>query len=233
MLSNECGFAGLVEHMGMTQQSSVDFANLCEALAVLDPETGNLLEHRQLRKHPKLKPTWDTSFSNELGRLCQGIGTGTTPSKQRIAGTDTFKVIAYEDIPQHKQSQICHTKVVCDIRPDKDDPNRTRITIGANRICYHRDVGTNTASLELIKLVLNSVLSRKGARFSTIDLKIFYLNTPMSEKEYVCINLATIPEEFVAEYNLAGTDKDGWIYFEIGCGCYGLPQAGILANNLL
>ena len=26
---------------------------------------------------------------------------------------------------------------------------------------------------------------------------------------------------------------NGWIYFEIHCGCYGLPQAGILANNLL
>ena len=55
----------------------------------------------------------------------------------------------------------------------------------------------------------------------------------MSEKEYVRIKLATIPEEFVAEYKLAGTDRDGWIYFEIGRGCYGLPQAGILANNLL
>jgi hypothetical protein len=28
-------------------------------------------------------------------------------------------------------------------------------------------------------------------------------------------------------------DHNGWIYFEIQCGCYGLPQAGILANNLL
>jgi hypothetical protein len=33
---------------------------------------------------------------------------------------------------------------------------------------------------------------------------------------------------------LAGKeDKNGWIYFEIRRGCYGLPQAGILANNLL
>ena len=134
----EYGFAGLVEHMGMAQQSSVHFAHLCEALALLDPNTGNLLEQGQLRKHPKLKPTWDTSFSNELGRLCQGIGTGTTPSKQQIAGTNTFRIIDYKDIPQHKRNQICHTKVVCDVRPDKDDPNCTQITIGGNRI---RDPG--------------------------------------------------------------------------------------------
>ena len=88
-------------------------------------------------------------------------------------------------------------------------------------------------SIELIKLVLNSVLSRKGTRFGTIDLSNFYLDTPMSKKEYVRIKLATIPDEFVTEYNLTGTNRDGWIYFEIGRGCHGLPQAGILANNLL
>ncbi len=42
-----------------------------------------------------------------------------------------------------------------------------------------------------------------------------------------------ILEEFIEEYNLAGWDRDGWIYFKIRQGCYGLPQAGILANNLL
>jgi hypothetical protein len=61
--------------------------------------------------------------------------------------------------------------VVCEVRPEKDDPDRTRITISGTRICFPRDVGTNTASLELVKLLLNSVISRKGARFSTIDLK--------------------------------------------------------------
>jgi hypothetical protein len=81
--------------------------------------------------------------------------------------------------------------VVCEVRPEKDDPNRTRITIGGSRICFPGDVGTNTASLELFKVLLNSVLSRKGARFSTIDLKNFYLDTPMPDPEYVCIKSQT------------------------------------------
>jgi hypothetical protein len=42
-----------------------------------------------------------------------------------------------------------------------------------------------------------------------------------------------ILDEFIDEYKLSGLDRDGWIYFEIHHGCYGLPQAGILANNLL
>jgi hypothetical protein len=122
--------------------------------------------------------------------------------------------------------------VVYEACPEKDDPDRTRITIGGNRICYPGDVGTNTASLEPIKLLLNSVLSRKGAWFSTIDLKNFYLDTPMPDPEYVCIKLFDIPDKFIKEYNLSGQDRDSWIYFEICQGCYGLPQAGILANNL-
>ena len=123
--------------------------------------------------------------------------------------------------------------MVCEVRPDKDDSDRTQITIGGNIIFYPGDVGTNTASLELIKILLNSVLSRKGARFSTLDLKNFYLGTPMKDPEYVRIKVSDILAELIEEYNLQGRDHNGWIYFEIHRGCYGLPQPGILANDLL
>jgi hypothetical protein len=123
--------------------------------------------------------------------------------------------------------------VICEVCPEKDDPDHTHMTIGGNRICYPGDVGTNTVLLELVKLLLNSVLSRKGARFSTINLKNFYLDTPMPDPEYICIKLHDILDKFIKEYNLLGQDRDGLIYFEIPQGCYGLPQAGILANNLL
>jgi hypothetical protein len=54
------------------------------------------------------------------------------------------------------------------------------------------------------------------------------------DPEYVRIKITDIPEEFILEYRLAGKDDiNGWIYFKICRGCYGLPQAGILANNLL
>jgi hypothetical protein len=123
--------------------------------------------------------------------------------------------------------------VVCEVRPEKDDPDCTPITIGGNRICYPSNVGTNTALFELVKLLLNSVLSRKGARFSTINIKNFYLDTPMPDPEYVRIKISDISDKCFMEYNLGGSDRNGWIYFEIRKGCYGLPQAGILANDLL
>jgi hypothetical protein len=82
--------------------------------------------------------------------------------------------------------------------------------------------------------MLNSVILCKGAQFSTINIKNFYLDTPMVDPEYVCIKITDIPKEFILEYDLAGKEvHNGWIYFEIQCGCYSLCQAGILANNLL
>ncbi len=129
---------------------------------------------------------------------------GSAPTGQQVAGTNTFYIIDYKDIPSHKRKKICHTMVICEVCPEKDDPDRSLITIGGNRICYPGNVGTNTALLELVKLPLNSVLTRKGAWFSTIDLKNFYLDTPMPDPKYVCIKLSDIPDKFIKKYNLSG-----------------------------
>jgi hypothetical protein len=128
------GFAGLctIHHMMMAEASNL--AALCSALlhkdnllalSVLDPTTGNMLEHCQLQHDPQYKTTWDILYSNELGRLCQGISSGDAPNSKRVAGTNTFFCIDYNDIPLHKRKEICHTMVVCEVRPEKNDPNHT------------------------------------------------------------------------------------------------------------
>jgi hypothetical protein len=99
--------------------------------------------------------------------------------------------------------------VACEVCLEKDDPKRTQITIGGNRICYPGNVCTNTASLELLKLLFNSVLSQKGARFSSIDLKYFYLDTPMPKPKYICIKILDILDELIDKYKLTGLDRDG------------------------
>ena len=43
---------------------------------------------------------------------------------------------------------------------------------------------TPTASMITIKLLFNSVISAPGAYFMTIDIKDFYLNTPLERPEY-------------------------------------------------
>jgi len=97
----------------------------------------------------------------------QGIGTGNKAGGKRVAGTNTFHLITFADIPHHKRKEIIYTKVVCEICEGKDDENRTTITVGGNLICYPGDAGTNTTSLELIKLMLKSVISIVGYPFNT------------------------------------------------------------------
>jgi hypothetical protein len=128
-------FVGLCEAFDMKPAEVEGFAYLCKALTledgpellallVLDLATGEFLEHRQLHQ--------DTLYANELGRLCQGIGAGNTPTAQHVSGINTFFLIIYQDIPAHKKREICHTMVVCEVRPEKEDPNCTCITIGGN-----------------------------------------------------------------------------------------------------
>ncbi len=77
----QLGFAGLCEAFSMSPKEVNGFANLCSSLAkidhfdpsafsVLDPVTGELIEPPQLCHDPRYKATWDTSYANELGRLC-------------------------------------------------------------------------------------------------------------------------------------------------------------------
>ena len=173
------------------------------ACGVFDPDSGATLEYRQLRRNPKFKDIWEALYSNKLGRLCQGIGKGPNgPKQQQVAGTDTYRLIRLSDIPQDRRKEICFSRVVCEIRPQKEDQNRTRITIAGNRIVFPGEVATPTASLVLVKLIVNSVLSCPGAKFCSFDVKNFYLGTPMERPEYVKIKLTDIPQEFIDEYNL-------------------------------
>eukprot|EP00804_Cyclotella_cryptica_P012915 CCRYP_002273-RA/>CCRYP_002273-RA protein AED:0.38 eAED:0.38 QI:0/0/0/1/0/0/3/0/465 len=84
------------------------------------------------------------------------------------------------------------------------------------------------------KILLNSIISTQGARFMTIDIKDFYLNTLMARPEFMRLKLADIPVEFIILYNLRNlATPDGNVYVRVQKGMYGLPQAGIIAQQLL
>ena len=69
-----------------------------------------------------------------------------------------------------------------------------RITVAGSQIFYPRDVGTPTVSLDFVKLIINSVLLRRNARFFPFDFKKNYLQTPMERSEYVRIKFWDIPQ---------------------------------------
>jgi hypothetical protein len=51
------------------------------AASVFDEGTGNFHKWRQLQTHPTLSTTWNTSYANKLGCLCQGIRTSPNDGK--------------------------------------------------------------------------------------------------------------------------------------------------------
>jgi hypothetical protein len=67
----------------------------------------------------------------------------------------------------------------------------------------------------------------------SLTLRFFDLNTPLRRFEYMVINVSLLPQETIDKYDLIELAQDGKLYIEIQKGMYGLPQAGILANELL
>ena len=136
--------------------------------SVLDNDTGKKLNYGKLRKHPKFQETWNKSFSNEMGGLCQGFGKGRNGLGKRVEVTNKFHVERFEDIPTYRLNEICYTSVVCEVRPVKKEPNRKRIRICGTNFYYPGYVGTNTVSLELFNLMIISILSQTGAKMCVL-----------------------------------------------------------------
>ena len=68
--------------------------------------------------------------------------------------------------------------------------------------------------LTTLKLLINSIVSTLDAKFITIDVKYFYLNTQMAQSEYVRLKLSNLPESVVQNYHLEDkATQDGYVYF--------------------
>jgi hypothetical protein len=107
------------------------------------------------------------------------------------------------------------------------------LTVGGDQIEYPGDKSTRTAGLTTAKNLINSVIPTLGSKFLVIDIKKFYLNTPLGRFKCIVVNLSSLPQETIDKYNLMELAQDSKVYIEIHKGMYGLPQAGILANELL
>ena len=89
---------------------------------------------------------------------------------------------------------------------------------------YPGNTGTPTANLLTAKLLINSIISTAGAKFMTMGIKDFYLNTPMARYKYMRLRIANMPEDVIKHYNLCNkATPDGYVYCKIQKGMYGLP----------
>jgi hypothetical protein len=194
------------------------------ANAVINQDTGASLEYLHLIKSETSFPFWNKTAANEFGRLAQGV-------IGKIEGSNTIFFIPRNAVPKGKI--ITYGRFVVDIRPNKTETHRVRLTVGGNLIQYPGDVSTHSDDLYTSKCLWNSTISTEGARYMCLNVKNCYLGTPMDSFEYMRIPFKLIPREIIVPYNLLPLVSDDHVYIEVQKGMYGLPQAGILANQLL
>ena len=119
------------------------------------------MTYRQLKQqNPEV---WNPSMADEIGRLAQNY--------KNVKGINTITIIAKKELPD--DAKVTYARIVPDYRPLKDEPYRTRLTVGGDRLPYYDDTKTDTASLPTIKAHLSSTISTPKATYAPADIKNF------------------------------------------------------------
>jgi hypothetical protein len=84
-------------------------------------------------------------------------------------------------------------------------------TVGGDILDYSGDVTTSTADITTFNILINSTLSTEDAAMIMMDIKNYYLGTPLPRFEYMKMVLSHFPGEIVQRYNLNALAADGWI----------------------
>jgi hypothetical protein len=176
--------------MQLRQQEQWERAQL-----IHDADTVKYLNNRRLICDPKHSEILSKSAANKFGRLSQGVG-------RRVKGTNTIVFIQKDQIPKDRVKEVTYGSFSCNMKPNKEKKECTRLTAGGDRINYPEVIGTPTADMTLVKIMLNSAISTKGARCVMLNVNDFNINTPMKRYEYVRRNISDIPEEIIHEYKL-------------------------------
>ena len=66
-----------------------------------------------------------------------------------------------------------------------------------------------------------------------MDLKDFYLNTPLDRPEFLRMTLEYFLDNVIKQYNVKEkVDAKGFVILQVEEGMYGLPCTGIVTHNL-
>ena len=99
-----------------------------------------------------------------------------------------------------------------DIRPLKEEKYRVHVTVEGDKLDFCGDASSVAASLATVKLLLNSVVSIKGAKFTTADIKDCFYAYFLPDPEYMKIKLKIIPQEIIDQYQPQDLEENGWVY---------------------
>ena len=91
--------------------------------------------------------------------------------------TNTISFVSYKNISVGRT--VIYSSIVVDVGPQKEYTIRVRLTVGGNRIEYPGKVTTKMADLTTFNIHINSVISKRGARYAGWNIGIYYLETSM------------------------------------------------------
>ena len=150
----------------------------------------------------------------------------------RLTDTETIKPMHVCDLPSGRKSTYYNPQLREKINSNGDLERRVRGTIGGDRIDYPGEVSARTADMEVVKILINSALS-DDENLMVLDIKDYYLGTPLDTTEFISIDCKFIPEDCMIKYNLHQYVHNGRILHSVHKGMYGLPQAGALSQKQL
>jgi hypothetical protein len=131
--------------------------------------------------------------------------------------TNTIIFIKKNQTPHNRAKDVTYNLITCLIRPEKIEViNWTRLVTGDDRVHYLGNAGTPTVDLLTVKLLINSTISTPNAKYMTMDIKDFYLNTPMAWYKYMQLRLADKPDDVIKHFHLTDlATPDGYVYCKI------------------
>jgi hypothetical protein len=88
-----------------------------------------------------------------------------------------------KNIPNDRK--ITYGEIVCDYKPNKKEKERVQLTVGGDRLDYSGDLATSMADIPTFKILINSTLSTEDAAMMMMDIKNYYLGTPLPRFEYM------------------------------------------------
>jgi hypothetical protein len=168
------------------------------------PVTGAKQSLSTLRQGPD-GTQWTDSAANEFGRLFQGVGT-IHQATDKIKGTDTCFFITKSQVPPDRQ--VTYANFICSIRPQKKETHRVCCTVGGDKLDYPGDASSPAVSMLDTKVHLNSVLQHQQRNALCMEISNYYLSSPISHFQYMCINRKDILcPEIIANTTSISTKK--------------------------
>ena len=174
--------------------------------------------------HPHAKPLCcQKSAGKELGNLFQSF--------KDTKGIDVSEFIPGWEVPRNER--VTEPWVGFARWPEKiGNPFRSGITAWGHLSECDSETATNSTSIWTIKMLLNSVSSTQGAKFSTLDIKSVHPKSLLWDSQCTRFNLSQTPKDFQSQHNLhALVDNPGCVCAQINWSLHRLEENGSIANE--